>query len=193
MIEDARSEFERAMRDATNLVESHRALNPGVGRRFRELSINRAIVVFTVAAWQAYLEDLLAEIVDYLEPPAGDPAVPRFRVIRADTTYAINRFSTPSAEGARDLLIRGGFDPLPHWHWAGRWPLTIAQTRDRMNQWLRVRHAIAHGDPQLPAEPVLSVRPSGEPTLTLDDAEACITFFRRLVEVTTNAAVAAHP
>jgi hypothetical protein len=193
VIEDAREEFDRAMQDSRNLVEAHRALNPGRGRRFRELSINRAIVVLTVAAWQAFVEDLLDEIVMHLQPPPGDLALPHWRIIRAETTQAIDRFSTPNSEGTRDLLLRGGFDPWPFWAWDGRWPLTSPQARDRMNQWLRVRHAIAHGDAAIPVEPVLSTKPSGEATVTLANAEACMTFFEHVVEGTTRGAVAAFP
>jgi hypothetical protein len=190
MIEDAAAEFDRAMSDPRNLVASHRALNPGVGRRFREMSINRAVIVLTVAAWQSFVEDLAGEIIDELRPPDGDPGLPRYRVMRADTTFAIHHLSTPNAEKTRDLLLRAGFNPWPHWGWDGRWPMTSFEVRERMNQWLRVRHAIAHGDPELPPESMLPRTPSGTTTLTLDDAEACIRFFTRVVAQTTEAALA---
>jgi hypothetical protein len=193
VIEDARAEFKRAMTDPDNLRASHRALRRGPGRRFREVSINRAIVVLTVAAWQAYVEDLLDEIVEYLRVSPNDPAFPRFRVILADCRTAIHRFSTPNAEGTRELLMRGGFDPWPSWSWGGRWSMQGTQVRERMNQWLQVRHAIAHGDADLPHERCLSLTISGDPTLTLANAESCIAFFQRVVNATTDAAIAAHP
>jgi hypothetical protein len=59
MIEDAFAEFDRAMVNPRNLVEIHKALNKGPGLRVREMSLNRGIVVLTVAAWQAFLEDLV--------------------------------------------------------------------------------------------------------------------------------------
>jgi hypothetical protein len=60
----------------------------------------------------------------------------------------------------------------------------------RINDWLNVRHAIAHGHGVLPQVPVLqAVRdspasPPGDPSLRLVDAEACLRLFRRLARLT---------
>jgi hypothetical protein len=147
-IERAHEEFKRAMRDPLNLATIHRKRRPAP----REYgSINRAIVVFTVAAWQAFVEALAMQILDEIRIPAGQDGYARHRDRRADVISACHRFSTPNAEGVQDLLVRVGFDPWPHWTWVwSRTRVCAAEARDMMNAWLRVRHAIAHGDAEVP-------------------------------------------
>ena len=73
-----------------------------------------------------------------------------------------------------------------------------------MNQWLRLRHAIVHGDTQLPVVAVLqSVRQNPQaseqwtPQIRLADSEACMRFFWHLAHVTGDALAdhihVAHP
>ena len=63
-----------------------------------------------------------------------------------------------------------------------------------MNEWLNVRHALAHGHAELPLVSVLEVvrgHPAnwqGQATLRRDDASSCVAFFKRLVAVTAAAA-----
>jgi hypothetical protein len=57
-----------------------------------------------------------------------------------------------------------------------------------MDQWLKVRHAIAHGHDALPDVDVLPALPGGRRTLRREEAEGCMRFFTRVVEVTTAAA-----
>jgi hypothetical protein len=78
MIVDAEDEFLRALEDPLNLIAVHRAMNRGPGRRVREMSLNRAVVVLTVAAWQAYLQDLVNEILDKIAIPAGQTGYEHF-------------------------------------------------------------------------------------------------------------------
>ena len=51
----------------------------------------------------------------------------------------------------------------------------------------RVRHALAHGDADLPAEEVLSTTTSGTPTLRRPNAEECVRFFGELGRQTVEA------
>jgi len=67
----------------------------------------------------------------------------------------------------------------------------------RINEWLRVRRAIAHGHAKFPEFAELEavrlkekIPPIGPP-LRLKDAERCLTFFRRLAQL-TSAALASH-
>jgi hypothetical protein len=64
----------------------------------------------------------------------------------------------------------------------------------RLDEWLKVRHAIAHGHDELPVVAALeSVRLDGatsNPTIRLTDAEQCVSFTRRLVSLTSTAAAA---
>jgi hypothetical protein len=189
VIQDAEIEFHRAMEDPRNLVEIHRKLNRGPGRRTSEMSLNRAIVVMTVAAWQAFVQDIVKEALDLLERPAGDRARPHFQIVKASAMTAAHNYSTPNAENSRRLLMHVGFDPCSHWQWqAGPATITQGLARERMNQWLAVRHAIAHGDDELPDVPVVTQLPSGARSLARADAEACMRFFTKVVSLTSVAA-----
>ncbi len=189
MIEDAEREFDRLLTDSRNLIEIHRALNRDPGLRVREMSLNRAVVVLTVAAWQSYVQDLLAELLELFAIPAGEHGRALYVAINADARRAMHDFATPNAENTRNLLMRTGFDPWPHWQWqAGPLRISTARARERMNQWLAVRHAIAHGHDDLPDVDVLPALPDGRRTLRRSEAEACIRFFTNVVSRTTAAA-----
>jgi hypothetical protein len=191
MIDLAEYEFSRAMRDSRNLIAIHRELNREPGLRVREMSLNRAVVVLTVAAWQAYVQDLVTEVLSAFEIPGGDNGRAMYLAIRAEVLSSADRFTTPNSENTRKLLLRLGFDPWPHWEWqAGPQYLSASRARERMDQWLKVRHAIAHGHDSLPDVDVLPQLPDGRCTLRRSEAEACMSFFTRIVSKTTAAAVA---
>jgi hypothetical protein len=181
---NVREEFRTAMEDPRNLVGIHRDLRQGPGRRTREVALNRAIVMFSVGAWQAYVQDAVTVSYDLLEPPLGQPQG-WYQVLRGLLVRAVEQYNTPNAENTRNLLLHVGFDPWPVWTWReGPIRLSAPEVRTRLNRWLRVRHTIAHGD-DLPHVPMLRLRADGTPSLRLANAEACIAFFERLVNVTT--------
>lgn len=186
--EAARAEFDEATVDSQNLVDIHRALNQGRGRRFREVTINRAIVVLTVAAWQAFVEDLAEAVLDTIEPPVADPTRPAWVLVNALTRGALGRYNTPDVSNTRSLLANVGFDPHPSWVWGfGRGASTPATVSRRIDEWLRVRHAIAHGG-DLPNVAVISRTTAGQPTLRLADAEECRDLFTRAAHASAAAA-----
>lgn len=194
-LKQAAANFRRAIRHADNLVAVHRrAGTGGRGRRTEEVSINRAVVVITVATWQAAVQDMTLACLAHSEPPAGDSFLPTYRVIAGRVQTEVGGFSTANAENSRKLLQGVGFDPRPHWTWTqrggrGLGPITIRPTDvdTKLNQWLRVRHAIAHGHEHLPSVDVLQAvraagRPPTDPSLRLVDAEQCLAFFKRVVQ-----------
>jgi hypothetical protein len=155
------------------------------------MSLNRAVVVLSVAAWQAYVQDLAREALHSFHVPQGEQGRAAFLVLRAEVLNASHNFSTPNAENTRDLLLRLGFDPWPHWNWqAGPACFSTTKVRNCMNEWLRVRHAIAHGHDELPDVYVLPQLLSGGRTLHRSTAEACMRFFARVVAASTSAAEA---
>jgi hypothetical protein len=191
--EAARAEFDVAMADAQNLVDIHRDLNLSRGRRFREMTINRAIVVLTVSAWQAYVQDLAKAIVDTVRPATGQPGHGLFVLVKAATDSAVARFNTPNVTNTRNVLVNIGFDPRPLWTWGrGQSRSAPADVAIRVDEWLRVRHAIAHGS-DLPEVSVLSRTPSGVPTLQLRNAEACMALFTRTTHAMADGAHAQFP
>lgn len=197
---DASDRFRRAIKNADNLVQVHRlAGTGGRGRRYAETSVNRAVVVVTVATWQALVQDLTLAALDTSAPAPGSPGVGYFNVISGRIRKEVGDLNTPSSQNVRQLLVGVGFDPRPHWTWSQpggrggqRTTLTPIDIDDRVNWWLKVRHAVAHGHEHLPPVPVLQhVRQSAvapmDPALRLVDATQCMSFFRKLVEVTGDA------
>lgn len=90
------------------------------------------------------MQDIARTAIDGPRPPL--PPLQAWNLVNAQATRAIQLFSTPNAEKTQELLLHTGFDPLPHWIWTvGPEHLTPSLTAERMNRWLKVRHAIAHG------------------------------------------------
>jgi hypothetical protein len=164
------------------------------------------VVVLTVAAWQAAIQDMVASALDAGMPPSGGALAPEtYSVLAGRMWQEVERFSTPNPENTRRLLLGVGFDPRPHWTWrqsGGRgvgWIVVSPHdVEERMQKWLRLRHDIAHGHDQLtPVDVLLAVRekssiPTGwQPSVRLVDAKACMAFFRRVTNLTA-APLGAH-
>ena len=167
-LNDAIDNFNRATRHCDNLVGVHRGSGGSrQGRRDREVSINRAIVVLTVAAWQAVVQDFVHACIDEIYPSSSthmDYGV--YRLLAGRLKNEVGRFSTPNAENSRNLLMAAGYDPRNEWTWVqsggrgvGMVTRTPGEMESHINDWLKIRHAIAHGHKALPQVNVLqSVR-----------------------------------
>jgi hypothetical protein len=204
-LQQAVDNFERATQHCDNLVVVHRGHGGAAqGRRDKEVSINRAVIVLAVASWQALVQDYATACIDLSAPAPGSPLSQQsYAVLAGRVRNEIGRFATPNAENTRQLLMGAGFDPRPHWKWQQRagqgrgmeqW--VPADADKRINDWLHVRHAIAHGHAQLPQVDALqAVRLATQPPvhlqLRLIDAEQCLAFFRRIAKL-TGVALASH-
>lgn len=199
---EASRRFQTAITHCHNLVDVHRA-HGGVlqGRRDQEVSINRAIIVVTVAAWQAAVQDMTLAAIIAGQPDSSSPVSSQtYAVVIGRVKKDIGDFSTPNAENVRRLLLGVGFDPRPYWTWSQRGGQGVGMVQlqpididKKIGDWLRLRHDIAHGHDQITHVDVLqAVRqkqnpaPEWSPTIRLVDAEACMTFFRRLCKLTAN-------
>lgn len=185
--------FDRAMQHCDNLVRVHqRAGGEGKGRRREETSLNRAVVVIAMASWQAVVQDMTRYLVDAHMPATTDPNHGVAQLLRGFVLRELDKFSTPNAENTRQLLQAVGFDPRPYWTWSNGGQGSRARTykphdiESQLRDWLKVRHAIAHGDKKLPEVEVLqavregSVSKVSGPAVRLTDAKACINFVRTL-------------
>lgn len=191
--------FNRAVQHCDNLITVHRGHGgPGGGRRAEEVSLNRAVVVLAVASWQTVTQDLTLAALAAGAPSSQGPISPQtYAAVTGPVKQQVGAFATPNASNVRRLMQGAGFDPRPYWTWrqmGGRgvgmvtWSPSMAE--ERIDEWLKVRHAIAHGHPELPRVRALTVvREHGtngvsDPTLRLVDAEQCLAFFRRLTRLT---------
>lgn len=199
-VQRAVSNFDLALKHCDNIIAVHRSHGgPSRGRRIQEVSLDRAVIVLAVAAWQAAVQDMTTALLDTAKPTGPTHLdIARYNVLTGPVRKAIGDFATPNASNTRKLMQSAGFDPRPYWNWVaaggrGRkrvtWNPSDADTR--LDEWLKVRHAIAHGHEALPVvQALFAVRNKGvtsEPTLQLADAEACIVFLNRLVRLTATA------
>lgn len=202
-LQGAVENFEGAMKHCVNIIEVHRGYGTGGGgRRYREVSLDRAVVVLAVAAWQAAVQDITLGIVETAAPSAAKARKRARYLAKCGQVFdGVQKLATPNAQNTRRLMMSAGFDPRPLWTWtiAGgrgrqRVTWTPAMVDGRLDEWLQVRHAIAHGHDELPVVQALeSVRLDGatsDPTIRLTDAETCVSFLRRLVRLTSNGAAA---
>ncbi|MET8909506.1 hypothetical protein [Micromonospora sp. NPDC004551] len=208
-VQDTVRNFVMALEHCQNMLVVHRAVGDGGrGRRVEETSLNRGVVVFAAATWQAFVQDLAMALRDatllQLQAATAPPLLTgAMRQWETDFNSSLEKFSTPGPGQTQTLLQRVGFDPKPTWTWQQRARgkkvrVTPNQVDTAMRQWLDVRHGVAHGHAVLPAVTVLQAvrdRPSsatGQPTpnVRLSDAIDCMRFFRAVVKVTADAAAA---
>jgi hypothetical protein len=188
----ADSDFARAMSVPEALLALRDEL-PAKQWASRDLALNRSVVVLTVAAWQAWVETYVSTaLVALSEPPASRSDDTEYlRLLNASRPLIelavrdVGRFSTPDASEVCRLLRLLGDDPRPRWSFAGTGGQRSSDdVIGRLNDWVKVRHAIAHGAPHLPTVGVLTRTKGGHGSLTYRHAAQCATFFRKLAFAT---------
>lgn len=135
-----------------------------------------------VAAWNAYIKNLVLDFYDAI----SDPSDPKFRAIytitRQRAENALSRYNTPNSENTRNILVQfTGYDPIGDWGWK-RHNMSGVQVRSRLDETLHVRHSFAHSF-AMPSY-VWTLSPSGKTRLTSKVIQETEAFFRNLVKVT---------
>lgn len=192
-----KSVWEKSLRDARHVLEIHSSIRSGPGRRYQETSLNRAAVVLAVAAWQAFVEFQVHRWIKRLRPQAdwygdGDDRLKRaddarYRIWRSQVNQAVTNFSTPNSQNVRKLMGAVGVDPYSAWTWnTPHGTVTSADAARRLDEWLRVRHAIAHGETELPDVTVLARTSKNKPTLWRSNAEQCVSHMTRMAHATAS-------
>src|SRR5438552_1355489 len=87
------------------------------GRLLRMAALNRAVVVTSVSAWEAYIEELVRESLNVLRPPA--PPLGLWPALNATIRGQLGRFNTPNTENIRMLISDsvGLQDIQTSWAW----------------------------------------------------------------------------
>lgn len=111
-------------------------------------ALSRAVVVACVSAWEAYVEELVRESLTAIKPVA--PPLGPWAALNAAARAAIGRFNTPNTDQVRLLIADAiGLPDVHHsWAWSGCPP---ARARERLQQAMDLRHAVAHGVNPRPA------------------------------------------
>jgi hypothetical protein len=202
MPSNASQQFTNQIGYVDQLISIHAKLQTGKGRRHEQEAIHRAGVVMTVAAWESYIENVLLEGVAAIESNAGigiaaaaAPAVPippwarhTFDLRRTEIKNSIKKFNTPNAVNVRDLFVDSlEFNPWLSWNWnAPNRQWNSDEMRKHLNQWLDIRHSVAHGFPLL-TDIVWIQGDYAKPRLTLYILKDCKALFKRLVLQTDTA------
>jgi hypothetical protein len=176
--------FTEAMCDSGHLMALHSRTGPG--RRHHEPSLNRAVAVMTVAAWQSYVELTTKAILDDIAVPPTHSGSALFALVKASTMSGLGRFNTPDTRNTLALFRQVGFDPTAGWSFSvptRSYTYTSPTVTSELEEWLKVRHTIAHGA-TLPALAIVKGRTKDGPKLWKHDAEHCIEFFNALVSTT---------
>lgn len=191
--------FKTTLRPAHDLIKIHKR-NPEQGRRVADLSLNKGAVVFAVAAWQVYVQELTEAILVSQAPPPSDPSAGMYRLLAGRLRDQVRRFNTPNAQNSLELFGLAGFDPTPAWGFIFTWEwqysnrygsiarqtelLSPRKVKAELDAWDLVRNRIAHGD-TLPTDTErVSGTDGGKPQMMRRNADRCVRFFEALVLAT---------
>ena len=167
-----RNVLEYLLSDAQDLIGAHESGRTGTqGRQWNLAGVNRAIVVISVSAWEAYVENVTIEATGALRP--ADDHLGNWPALMAAVKSAAGKFNTPNAQNVIHLVRNSiGLDDVSRsWQWQGT-PREKAKVR--LEKALKFRHQIAHG-----------VRP--RPTIRHQYASGLPKFFEKLAESTDRA------
>lgn len=195
MPSSALDQFDKMMGHVDQLISIHGQLRGGPGRRYEQDALHRAGVVFVVAAWESYVEQVLIEAFSAIErdASAGTTAAPNWArhalgLRKIEISRAAKRLNTPDATGVRDLLREAlGFNPWNVWEWhVGPRQWNSEEMRRRLNGWLQMRHCIAHGS-ELPNDIEWCQDSRGRPCLNLPQLRECKKYFNYIAKQTDGA------
>lgn len=167
------------------LAQIHTKINSGPGRRHNQEALYRAGVVMTIAAWESYVEDLLNEAFLALTPAPGSKVgeISSWNFAKNLASTATKKFNTPNANNVA-LLYQDhlGVDVTAAWGVSRKTgPYLATESEKRINNWLDIRHKIAHGG-SLPTKITWIQDPKKNPRLTLALMKEVQLFFSEIVE-----------
>lgn len=129
--------------DADTLFHATAQFPAGVpGRNSRVSAMNRAVVVMSVSAWEAFIEELIRVSLEALRPTTPNLGI--WPALNASARSQLGRFNTPSSDNVRSLIsdTLGLPDVRTSWVWQN---CSSAQAVQRLGVAMSLRHQIAHG------------------------------------------------
>ncbi|WP_459557283.1 HEPN domain-containing protein [Lacunimicrobium album] len=131
------------LHDAQELDDAHTELSTGKpGRQYKLASINRAIVVICISAWESYIEELVRESMTAIAPTGPTQQV--WTSLNTYVTFRLKKFNTPNKNNVKTLLFEsiGIQDIHTLWSWQ---KCSSPQAVKRLDEAMELRHKIAHG------------------------------------------------
>src|SRR2546428_1974876 len=91
------------LEDADEPLDAHSSLRTGKpGRQWGLGSLNRAVVVMCVSAWESYVEQIIIEAINAIRPVPA--ALANWPVLNSGARTLIGRFNNPNVENVRNLI-----------------------------------------------------------------------------------------
>lgn len=98
-----------------------------------------------VAAWDTYIKSIIKEYLSLITQPSDLRYNAIFSLLSKYALTSVDKLNTPNFENTRNILISTtGYDPINDSIWAIR-NFNAIDTRERLNEILKVRHSFAHG------------------------------------------------
>jgi len=139
-------------------------------------------IAFNVSSWDAYINNIVREFIVKIQDISINKYSNLHHLVSNNADLSLKRFNTPNHENTRTVLLKcTGYDPYPDWIWSRKgW--SGLQTREFLNEILKVRHSFAHGFPMPHFE--WNTDASGNPFLSCSILKIIEYFFRNLVKKT---------
>lgn len=187
---DVAKDFKEVMKMSDNLVAVHRKSGGNArGKRSRETSLNGAIVLNSMAAWQVVVEGCASVSVKKLKAEIDSAGVFYSDGFYSTVKNAILTLATPNYDNTLRVIRFAGFDPKPSWDSIKRPGRSRSMTfQETLDGWLKIRHSVAHGDTAMPTDISHVSKLIGSSTNkrapTLTEAESCMAFVRVAAKAT---------
>lgn len=166
-VKQADRKFDKALRVPGRVLAVESMVKWGQGFPANRQALYEATVVLTVAAWQAFVEDIARAVLRATVKSAGSQGSKLETLTTASLEDSIRRFNTPNMDNTRDLFKSVGFDLGTSWTlpYQGS-SLLAAEAGTLVNTWLQVRHSVAHGVPFHQNDKLMKLRNSGSYVLS---------------------------
>jgi hypothetical protein len=135
--------FDDNKKDIEGFWKIHeKAAGSGRGRKHKVEVLNRAVIVFVTACWEAYVEDVAHEALGHVF--AAAPVAPAAATaLRAIAGNKIDRLNTPKTSPVTDLFKSVLGLPRIHTHW--KWQrMTAKGAGEKLDEFVALRGSIAH-------------------------------------------------
>jgi hypothetical protein len=158
--------------DAQELIEHYDELNGLKARSHPPEVLKRAALIMVLTAWETYVEDVAAELVNEKYGMIMGSQVGG--IIQKKLNEHLKIFNNPDSKKTKDLFFEFfGIDVTESWIWGNY--NTALDSRTALNKWLKKRGEAVHRTQTNKQDSHIVKR---------DELDKCIRFFKDLVCIT---------